>query len=329
MQSARFRDAGITIHVLDNVDPASGLRAGIRRALAVRRFIRSHKYELVHLHNYSENAVFARLGGVLAGHRGLLTYDHDIRQENWKDKVAWTLLNPFTRMNITISDACSEFRMKNCGGQKSKVKKVLNGIETGLFAPVSSRDSDSARERLGLPVDQKIVLACGRLVPHKRFHLFVEVANSLGEDSGITFVLRGAGPEKEHLESMIKQRGLTRKFVILDWVDDQRDLYAAADVLVITSDSTEGFGLVAAEGMLSGLPVVAVETPTMWEVLSGSRGTLVAADATSIAEGVQNALIGDEATESKLKEAIAYARREFDIVRTADQLAGLYEKVLN
>ncbi len=91
-------------------------------------------------------------------------------------------------------------------------------------------------------------LMVGRLLPYKRFDLGIAAANALRAPLKIA----GVGRERARLQAMA---GPTVEF--LDWVDDEAlpEMYRRARALIFPQ--VEDFGLVAAEAMAAGTPVIA------------------------------------------------------------------------
>ena len=327
-QRQRFADLGANIHALPPIGSRFRRVAQLQRALAVYRFLVTHNFPIVHIHNYSGNEIYARLGAILARAPIIMTYDHDIRREVWQTTLVWQLLNPFTYRNVAISEACRSNRAKRCGNQPQKVVTILDGIDPDQFQDLKSRDRERVRAGLGLSADTKAIVAIGRLVPWKRFHLFIQAAKCLSDLQNVSFILSGHGTLESELRALARNLGVEHKVRFLEWLEDQVDVYRIADVLVVTSDTTEGFGLVSAEAMAAGLPVVAADEPTHREIITPECGLLVPPDPKDIANGVRR-LLDDGELASRLgtngrKRAVEF----FDIRRTARELSALYEKAM-
>lgn len=137
------------------------------------------------------------------------------------------------------------------------VKGVPLGIDRGSFSP-RFRDERLRAELLracSCPDDAKLALAVGRFHPEKRWPMVIEAVTGARADGPIGLVLVGdgidrarvlraaAGKAHVHLIPPILDRGLLAAHL------------ASADVLVHGCDS-ETFGLLPAEAMASGLPLV-------------------------------------------------------------------------
>ncbi|MGH8898351.1 MAG: glycosyltransferase, partial [Egibacteraceae bacterium] len=110
------------------------------------------------------------------------------------------------------------------------------------------------------------VLAIGRMVPEKGFADLVAAVVRLGRPAMLTII--GEGPERKRLAGLARALGV---FLELPGQVDPAGLrraYVEADV-VVASSHREGLGLVAAEALAMGLPVVATDSGGARDVLDG------------------------------------------------------------
>ena len=87
----------------------------------------------------------------------------------------------------------------------------------------------------------------------------VEALEALsGEGLDVTLDVYGDGPEKHALETLIVQHRLHERVTLHGYRRDWVTLAVQADIFLNLSDM-EGFCIAAAEAMLGGLPVIAVD----------------------------------------------------------------------
>ena len=140
----------------------------------------------------------------------------------------------------------------------------------------------------------------------------------------------GDGPEKGRLEARARELGLAGRVVFLGWRphDEVLGLMARADAFVLPS-APEGFGLVYAEAMAQGTPVIACrgEGPDDF-VEDGVSGLLVPpGDADAVARAIAR-LLDDRATAARLAEAGRAAVAALTWRRNAERQLEIYERVL-
>ncbi len=132
------------------------------------------------------------------------------------------------------------------------------GIESGRFTPALA-DEGLRREfleRCGVGVDGKLLLAVGRFHPEKRHSTILEgFALARARRPGLGLVLIGEGPTRSRVEALAARVGNVCLTGAVNDRDHLARIYASADTLVHGSGA-ETYGLVVAEALASGLPVV-------------------------------------------------------------------------
>lgn len=113
------------------------------------------------------------------------------------------------------------------------------------------------------------LISIGSLSSRKNFATAINAIAQLQNEID-TYTIIGEGPERTLLEQIIKNNQLEGKVMLRGWSDDIETHLHAADIQLIPS-LWEGFGLVAVEGMSTGLPVVASDVDGLREVLDESN----------------------------------------------------------
>lgn len=317
----RFQAAGMHTDVLPYKDNR------LYRVLAMFRYLRRKQFDIVHIHNYEAEVIYSRLAAILARVPIIMTYDHDIHPDKRISQIMWRVLNPFNYSNVVISEARAALRKRSCGGQPWKVVTILNGVDLDFFRPHSFEESVQVKTRLGIGPSARVVGAIGRFIDWKRFDLFLCSASLLRGRRDVEFILRGEGLLKKELKQLAEKLGLGDQMHFIRRVPDMRDVYRTLDALVVTSGSQEGFGLVTAEAMASGVPVVAVNSPTHMEVV-GDAGLIVEPKPEKIAEAIAQILDDKELAEALAKKGRKRVEEQFNIDRTTSELHALYLRAM-
>jgi len=105
-------------------------------------------------------------------------------------------------------------------------------------------------------------------------------------------------------------------------------IVAEADLLCAPSRASESFGLVLAEGMAAGLPVVASELPGYREVLPEACGRLVPPGDPRALRAALTELLADPGLRAGLGAAAAVAARRFDWAEVGPEIASVYRDAL-
>lgn len=111
---------------------------------------------------------------------------------------------------------------------------------------------------------RRVLLTVGRLVARKGHEQVLRSLKALiGEHDELRYVIVGDGPERNRLERIVSDAGLSDAVLFTGRVSDQelRAWYQLADIFVMVSRSDEqdieGFGIVYLEAAFAGLPVIA------------------------------------------------------------------------
>jgi len=147
------------------------------------------------------------------------------------------------------------------------------------------------------------VLSVGRLESVKRVDLLVSAMAHV--DPPIRLVIAGDGTQRENIERLAAQSGLSGRIDFLGTVDDQTlvDLYRGA-LAVLYPPYDEDFGYVTLEAFLARRPVVTATDsggPNEF-VVDGVNGFVCAPDAQAFADAV-NRLSGDRRRAASLGDA--------------------------
>jgi rhamnosyl/mannosyltransferase len=196
------------------------------------------------------------------------------------------------------------------------------GIVVKNFERPNEAGVRAIREQYG----PRVVLAVGRLVYYKGFEFLIRAMSKVDA----TLLLIGTGPLHEALSSEIRNRGLESRVHLLGDVDSQTLLhyYHAADLLVLPSLArSEAFGIVQAEAMACGKPVIntSLDTGVPFVSQNGVTGiTVPPQDSEALASSIQF-LFENEAIRKKFGEAARRRVQErFTVEAMTEKLLGLY-----
>jgi len=212
------------------------------------------------------------------------------------------------------------------------VKTEISVIPTGIDVTMKEKgDAERARVRFGLPPEEKLLLYAGRLGQEKNIDFLLRAFKKvLQKDPKVNFAIAGDGPFRKNLEWLAKLLHIRKKIVFCGYLgrEDLAGVYKAADLFVFAS-VTETQGLVVAEAMDIGTPVVAVNAMGVADVISGDRGGLASSlDTNEFAEKILRLLEDKELYQQKAKDAVKVGEDMRSEHMVQKLLAG-YTKILN
>ncbi|HEX8168859.1 MAG TPA: glycosyltransferase [Beijerinckiaceae bacterium] len=160
------------------------------------------------------------------------------------------------------------------GVPRERVTVVPNGVDMDLFDP---RAIARSAARASLAMDEGVLLLAfvGRFSEEKRVGAFADIVGRIRTKVPVRAVVVGEGDEETHLRERIGREDLPITIIRHMPRSDLARLYAAADLLVLTS-SVEGMPMVVLEAMATGCPVAATDVGDVRRLVEPGLSGLIA-----------------------------------------------------
>lgn len=121
--------------------------------------------------------------------------------------------------------------------------------------------------------DENIILNVNQLWPHKRVNLIIEAMQYI-ENAQLYIV--GKGPEEKNLKNQVKSLGLSDRVFFMGGVSNEElAILYARSLCVAFAPVREPFGIVAAEAMAAGKPLVAVNEGGYCEAVTDKKNAFL------------------------------------------------------
>jgi glycosyltransferase involved in cell wall biosynthesis len=326
--ATRARRLGVPLLPLQKLRWRPGWLRSLPRRLGVR---------IIHTHGQRANYfiwIMRRLFPRAWGGLPLVATVHGWVQDNFVRKVVtWLELMTLRDCDhvITVS-ALQRATLLEWGFSPERVTVVRPGIpylEAEGGGEISPEECASARERWSLSRDAFVITAVGRLSTEKRFDLYLEVCAALaGRIPRARFMLVGGGKQEEALRALSSKLELDERVVFTGLTREMRSVYAATDLLMLTSD-TEGTPHVLLEAMGSGIPVIATAVGGIPEfITSGEHGLLVPPGDRDALVGAAISVYEDEDLARRLREGGKEIARQFTVERMVQGVEEVYRQCL-
>lgn len=272
-------------------------------------FSLKHHVKIIHVHGM-ESLLAGWLLSKFTGAKLIMTL-HMMHSRN--ASLKWFILNMLSgnaSKIIFLTNFMKEYYTK-FGIGKTNSDVLYNWGDENFFVPLNKKE---CRKNLDLP-DKKIALYVGRFVPEKGALNLIEVANGFNE---VFFVFIGSGP----LVGKMREASANMKNItILENIPTNLlpSYYSAADVTVVPSVWDEPFGIVAAESMLCGTPVLASNRGSLPELISSNAGIVIEPDPDNLASGLKTMLNKNYSSEIIREYALSKMSS-----KNLSKLVGLY-----
>jgi D-inositol-3-phosphate glycosyltransferase len=216
------------------------------------------------------------------------------------------------------------------------------GVDLSRFYPIPL---DEAKEFVGVPPCDRMLLYVGRIEPLKGIDTLIEAialieSQGLFEEGGMCLAIIGGDPEADEqimtaemarLKELCDQYGLADMVTFLGKFDqDTLPYYYSAAEAVVMPSQYESFGMVALESMACGTPVVASEVGGLaYLVQDGKTGyTVPAGDPEALAAKLRD-IISNQDLRLRLGEQAAAFAKGYDWHLIAEQIVDLYQDVID
>ena len=210
-----------------------------------------------------------------------------------------------------------------------KINVIPNGINLTNFNGIE-RDYEFRRQYAS--DNEKIILYMGRLVYEKGIqHLISAMPKILNGYNDAKLIIAGKGGMTDELKAQAEALGISNKVYFTGYLNAKQvqKMYKCADVAVFPS-TYEPFGIVALEGMLSGVPTVVSDVGGLDEIIEHGVDGMKAycGNPNSIADSVIALLYDHQLASNCSKRAIKKVKEQFNWEKIAQDTHFTYEKAV-
>ncbi len=211
------------------------------------KFLGKHKNDFDLIHNFGR---LAYLLPVLNNPvKKIMTYGREIDAKN----IFW--INKFRNKNIVFTAPSND--CVSTGNVAGKWETIYNAIDFSLYTPVYN-----------LPADAPLIFL-SRLDKVKGCHIAIEVAKATGKKLIIAGNISNIAEEKEYFKKKIEPHidGVLIKYVGTVNDEEKNNYLGQASAMLFPIDVREAFGMVMAESMACGTPVIGFRKGAVDEVI--------------------------------------------------------------
>ena len=322
-----LRDPDLPVEKIPALGRSVRFGDDLRALLAIRRAIRGYRPDIVHTHTAKAGmlgriaAMACRVPVRVHTFHGHVLHGYFNRWVTRIVRVVEGLLARQTTALVTVGRQVSDDLIKAGIGRVGQYVVIPPGVTLGAVP-----DRLSARNDLGLPSEQPVVLFVGRLTVIKRPDRLIDaMALVLRKQPDVVLAIAGEGDLLDETRRLAEPLGTSVRF--LGWQRQIATLYASADCMVLTSDN-EGMPVTLIEAAMAGVPSVTTDVGSACEVvLNEVTGLVVKPDAAAVADGLIR-LLDEDLRNLMGAAARARAEAEFGTRRLIADHEALYERLM-
>lgn len=322
-----------------------GIVRDFRQHLSLAMFIRSGRFDLLHLHEYRRTRFFEKFPKVMHFHnnpldgiadaalaRAAVSYWREIGRADAQIAVSSFIGN---RLRLSHERAGSAVPPANIFVNQS-------GVNANMMSPEQWREArERSRRELGLKDSDILFMFAGALRLEKGVVQLAHAFSKLAAGHDNAFLAMAGGRElwghgdpdtaDQQVHTVLAEAMTQRRAFVLGIVSPtiMPAYYAAADVFVLPSICQEAFGLVILEAFAAGVPVIGARSGGVPELVEDGRtGLLVDQGDVDGLHRAMNRLLTDQELRGRLGRAARQTALNMPWENTVDRLEQIYQGAL-
>ncbi|MCK9516439.1 MAG: glycosyltransferase [Ottowia sp.] len=303
--------------------------------------LRSLSPDLIHIHHpfwlgwtAQWQARQLRVPTVFTYHTRLEHYSHFVPLPGplFRNLIAHTIVRRFAnRCNVVIVPTVSAEEYLRVIGVTVPIYVLPTGVDFNWYQTPKPEVVNRLRCKHRIQRSQRVLLSVSRLSQEKNIDFLLVAADALRRRSTqpFRFLIVGEGEEHQRLQERIDTLDLADVVTLVGAVTpkDIVTYYQLADAFVFASKS-ETQGMVILEAMAAGLPVVAVRSSGIDDLVQHERnGYKTAADIGAWVAATQR-LIEDDALRLNMAQCALGTASRYTIDRLANEVSEIYIQML-
>ncbi len=307
--------------------------------LAARRLARiidRRAIDVVHVH-HGKDLALAVLAKRMARRSPLLVYTRQMQITRPKRDRYHEFLYRHVDRILTITQSLAEsVRARLNPWHADKVRALYLGVKAPS-SPLDEAERSAIRAQWGVPADAFVFGLFGRKEEGKGQHLLIEALARFEPERRPYAVLVGHAMNEPYVQRLLTEiatAGLGARVILRDFIEQPQRWMQACDGVVLTTYE-ETFGLVLAEAMRCGIPVIGSDRGGVPEIIDHDRTGLLfrSQDASDLHRQLKRlcddpalrqrlAVAGKDKADRVFDEQVHFAalRREFAAISRAENV---------
>jgi len=233
-----------------------------------------------------------------------------------KDRATWMVKNYFWNYSSSLKNTAKKAAHIWC--MNAGVAPILK-LNEQSFSVLPSVATEDFAMNTKTETKNFNIISVGRFVPLKGFDLtllsFIKFIYSIpiSEMENCKLTLVGSGPEKEFYNQIIKENNVESFVEIIEWIDRKELMKIYEESSVFLFPSHEGAGMVVAEALSFGLPVVCLDNEGPGQYITPNCGiTIAESNYESTVTQLSDALVKLHSDSNLLSQMSIGARKQYE-----------------
>ena len=301
--------------------------------------IRETNNQIIHYHNIwnyipliaNKVAVNTNVP-IVASPRGNL-FPWNLKKGYLKKKL---YMEVFQRRYFNTSDCIhvtskEELRAVKNLGLNAPIGLISNGVDIDEFKNMQSKEKH--RDNLGIDVNKKYILYMGRIEQKKGLLLLLHTYKDfVKKNDEWKILIAGPAYDKKYFQDckdFAINAGLDKHIEWLGMVSGRKriDAYGAADLFVLPTHS-ENFGIVIAEALASGLPVITTNGTPWAEIQNEFAGYIIPLEKRFLLSSIDNFSKLSILEKNEMAANAKNIAKRYSWDKPGHEMAQLYEWIL-
>jgi glycosyltransferase involved in cell wall biosynthesis len=232
-------------------------------AVIIALKIRSEKYDIIVFHTKSAFKIAVLLKILGSKTIRVQHTSKGIKPRPWLLRKLIGIFSLVYDKWVAPSNSVKVFLQNRWGVSEKRIDIIYNGVDTEQFMPVNRIKNEK----------NVMLLSIGTLNRVKNHQFLIDIMSLIIENNPKTKIfldIIGEGNERKTLKERITEKKLESCISLLKACNNIHEVIPKYDIYLHSSLS-EGFGLVIAEAMACGLPVIALDVPGVRDIVSDTE----------------------------------------------------------
>ncbi|MFT5759453.1 MAG: glycosyltransferase involved in cell wall biosynthesis [Alteromonadaceae bacterium] len=242
----------------------SRLTGSVLAHYKINQFIEEHSIDVLHSQGLRADSLIASIKRPkVSTLRNYPFYDYPSKFGKIKGTImAYSHLRSI-KQNAKNCIACSKSISNEFRNNKLRLPFIQNGVDLSIYSALTITDKVILKERMNLPLNKKLFITVGSLIPRKNVETLIKAFNIYNKNEESLLIIVGDGFERGSLELNANQH--------IDFVGNQPNVvkYLQCSDVFVSASLAEGLPNTVLEAMACDLPVVLSNIPSHLELFEG------------------------------------------------------------